>query len=311
LKTFEILFLRMRHQPIYVEINIRSAMADLWRLTQTPELHEQWDLRFSGIEYLPRPDENEPQRFLYTTRIGFGLKICGEGESVGSHNKTNGERTSALKFGSNDPKSLIREGSGYWQYLPSNDGIKFLTWYDYKTRFGWPGQLFDRFIFRPLLGWATAWSFDRLRLWLEKGIAPDAALRQSLIYSAARLTLAFIWLYQGIFPKLLFKDRGELELVRGSGLFSGYEAFVLSGLGWAEIVFGMLFLLLWRQPRLFIWNILLLLILTGGALIGQPGIFVAPFNPTTLNVAMLSLSLIGLWSAKDLPSAANCRRKPG
>jgi hypothetical protein len=67
---------------------------------------------------------------------------------------------------------------------------------------------------------------------------------------------------------------------------------------------------LWRQPSLFVWNILLLLMLAGGALISQPGIFIAPFNPTTLNVAMIGLSLIGLWSAQDLPSAANCRRKP-
>jgi hypothetical protein len=126
----------MPRQPIYVEINIHAPMEDLWRLTQTPNLHERWDLRFTGIEYLPRPNENEPQRFLYTTRIGFGLKICGEGESVGSHNKRNGERTSALKFGSNDPKSLIRTGSGYWHYIPGDNDITFLTWYDYQTRFG-------------------------------------------------------------------------------------------------------------------------------------------------------------------------------
>jgi hypothetical protein len=300
----------MEDQPIYVEISIHAPMDKLWRLTQTPELHEQWDLRFTGIESLPHPDENEPQRFLYTTRIGFGLKICGEGESVGTHNKSNGERTSALKFGSNDPKSLIRAGSGYWQYIPTVEGIKFLTWYDYRTKFGSLGQLFDGFIFRPLLGWATAWSFDRLRLWLEKGIAPDAALRHSLIQMMARLSLSFIWIYQGLVPKLLFKDTGELEIVRGSGLFTGYEALVLSGLGLAEIVFGVLFLLLWRQASLFIWTMILLVILTVGALISQPGIFVAPFNPITLNVAMIGLSLMGLWSARDLPSAANCRRKP-
>ena len=300
----------MPRQPIYVEINIGAPIDDLWRLTQTPELHEQWDLRFTGIEYLPRPDENEPQRFLYTTCIGFGLKIYGEGESVGTHNKSSGERTSALKFDSNDPKSLIREGSGYWQYVPTAEGIKFLTWYDYRTRFGSLGQLFDRLIFRSLLGWATAWSFDRLRLWLEKGIAPEVALRQSLIHMTARLILSFIWIYQGLVPKLLFKDTGELEIVRGSGLFTGYEALVLSGLGLAEIVFGVLFLLLWRQSRLFIWNMILLVILTVDALIGQPGIFVAPFNPITLNIAMIGLSLIGLWSARDLPSATNCRRKP-
>ena len=50
----------MSREPIYVEIRIRCGMDDLWRLTQTPELHRRWDLRFTDIEYLPRPDEAEP-----------------------------------------------------------------------------------------------------------------------------------------------------------------------------------------------------------------------------------------------------------
>ncbi len=41
-------------KPIYVEIFIRGTLEDLWRLTQTPELHTRWDLRFSRIEYLPQ-----------------------------------------------------------------------------------------------------------------------------------------------------------------------------------------------------------------------------------------------------------------
>jgi hypothetical protein len=300
----------MNSQPIYVEIQICAPMDDLWRLTQTPDLHQRWDLRFTGIEYLPRPDENEPQRFLYTTRIGFGLKIYGEGESVGSHSKSSGERTSALKFGSSDPKSLIRAGSGYWQYIPGDHDITFLTWYDYQTRFGLLGRWFDGLIFRPLLGWATAWSFDRLRLWLEQGITPEVSLRYSLIHLTARLVLAFIWMYQGLLPKLLFKDSGELAILAGSGLFTGYESLGLSVIGLAEIVFGLLFLFLWRGSGLFIWNIIFLAGLTLGALISQPGLFVAPFNPTTLNIAVIGLSLIGLWSAKDLPGAHNCLRRP-
>ena len=68
---------------IYVEIRVRGSMDELWRQTQDPSLHERWDLRFSEIVYLPRPDETAPQRFSYATRIGFGLRIRGEGESVG------------------------------------------------------------------------------------------------------------------------------------------------------------------------------------------------------------------------------------
>jgi hypothetical protein len=98
---------------IYVEILICAAVDEIWRRTQVPDLHERWDLRFTTIAYLPRDSEAEPQKFLYSTRIGFDLKISGEGESTGTREDVTGVRTSALSFWSSDPKSLIEEGSGY------------------------------------------------------------------------------------------------------------------------------------------------------------------------------------------------------
>src|SRR5690349_11134746 len=103
---------------IYVEITIRGPLEELWQKTQTPGLHQRWDLRFTSIEYLPKADESEPQRFLYSTRLGFGLCIRGEGETVGNRDDGYGLRTSSLRFWSDDPKSLIEEGAGYWQYVP-------------------------------------------------------------------------------------------------------------------------------------------------------------------------------------------------
>ncbi|MGH9147070.1 MAG: hypothetical protein ACRD1Q_10205 [Vicinamibacterales bacterium] len=157
---------------IYVEILIRAPMDALWAHTQTPALHERWDLRFSRIDYLLRVHDTEPKRFRYTTRIAFGFAVSGEGETAGERDLTDGSRCSALTFSSGEPFSIIREGSGYWRYMPTAEGIRFLTRYDYRTRYGPVGALFDRLIFRPLIGWATAWSFDRLRLWLEHGVAP-------------------------------------------------------------------------------------------------------------------------------------------
>ena len=145
---------------IYVEIEIQDDLDHVWLLTQDPVFHERWDLRFSRIHYLPRSSSAEPQQFLYETRIGFGLSIKGTGESIGQRASAVGDTTSSLKFASADPKSLIDEGSGYWRYVPTQSGLRFLTWYDYKVRFGIAGQFVDRLVFRPLMGWATAWSFD-------------------------------------------------------------------------------------------------------------------------------------------------------
>ncbi len=203
---------------IYVEILIRAPADEIWRYTQTPQLHQRWDLRFTAIDYLPKHSDDEPQRFRYSTRIGFGLKIEGHGESTGTREDATGLRTSALKFWSSDPKSLIEHGSGYWKYIPVAGGVRFLTWYDYRTRFGPPGRLIDRLFFRPLIGWATAWSFDRLRLWMERDVPPGTSTRVAAIHAMTRLGIAFTWLWQGLMPKLLFPSLDERVMMEATGL---------------------------------------------------------------------------------------------
>jgi len=292
---------------IYVEIFIRGSLDDLWEKTQTPQLHQRWDVRFTDITYLPG---TQPQRFLYATRIGFGLRISGEGETVAIREGDDGQRTSSLKFWSNDPKSLIREGSGYWKYIPQTDGARFLTWYNYDTRFGWPGRLFDRVIFRPLLGWATAWSFDRLCLWIEKGIDPGISLQRSFIYSIARLAVAFIWLYHGIVPKLLYHHPDELLPLLQGGLSNETALSVVNLAGVLEVILGLAMFIWWRSRGLFLLTIALMVFAFVTVALTAPTLLVAAFNPVSLNLSMSALSAIGYLAGVDLPSASNCLRKP-
>lgn len=167
--------------PIYVETRVRCDMEKLWRLTQEPAQHQRWDLRFTEIDYLPRADPTAPQRFRYAVRLLPGLVVAGEGVTLGDRSASDGSRTSALGFGSDSPLSPIREGRGYWRYVPTDDGIRFLTGYDYAPRWGAIGELLDRYAVRPVMGWATAWSFDRLRLWLETDQTPEVSRDQALL----------------------------------------------------------------------------------------------------------------------------------
>ncbi|MGI4738893.1 MAG: DoxX-like family protein [Janthinobacterium lividum] len=302
----------MKNPPIYVEARIRCPLEALWQHTQQPELHQQWDLRFTEITYLPRPEETAPQQFLYATRIGFGLGVAGRGESLGTRDK-NGERTSILKFWSDEWVSLIREGAGFWKYVPTDDGLRFFTKYDYQTRFGGVGQWLDRLAFRPLIGWATAWSFDCLRLWLETGQRPALSRRLALADWITRATLGAVWVYQGVVPKLLFPDTGELRILQGAGFSAATAHQVAAGVGIGEILFGLLFWLLpARRLRPVYWlHIWGLLGLGAGALFSQPDVFVAPFNPLTLNVALMALAAVRLLIPEEvLPSAARCLRRP-
>ena len=229
-----------------------ASVDEIWRYTQDPDLHERWDLRFTRIKYLPKDSQDEPQRFRYSTRIGFGLAIEGEGESTGTHEGAAGLRTSALKFWSADPKSLIEHGSGYWKYIPLVDGVRFLTWYDYRTRFGFAGRLLDQVLFRPLIGWATAWSFDRLRLWMDRGIPPEVSMRLTLIHASARLGIAFTWLWQGLVPKLLFPSLDEQAMMVAAGLPIKFVPLA----GMLELMFAAVTLALWRWRPWFLLNAL-------------------------------------------------------
>ncbi len=294
---------------IYVEILINQELDRVWQLTQEPDLHQRWDLRFTEIEYLPRPDPTEPQRFLYQTRLGFGLAVAGTGESAGVRSGDHGDVTSSLKFRSDDPpKSLIRIGSGYWKYIPVPDGLRFLTWYDYEVRFGAAGRLADRLVFRPLIGWATAWSFDRLRLWAENRQTPEASMTLFLMHALTRLALAFIWIWQGLMPKLLARHPDERRMLTEAGLSPD----LLPWIGAAEILIGILALGAWRVRAVFLLNAAAMILATAVVAAKSPEYLNAAFNPVTLNAGVFALAIIGWLASGTLPSARGCLRiRPG
>jgi uncharacterized membrane protein YphA (DoxX/SURF4 family) len=299
-----------RPRRIYVESFIRGSLEDVWRRTQEPSQHERWDLRFTEIAYLPRLDETQPQRFRYATRLGFGLRIEGEGETVGNREGASGQRTSALRFWSDDPKSLIREGAGYWQYIPTDDGIRFITGYDYEVRYGALGRALDAVVFRPLIGWATAWSFDCLRLWIEQDIDPVTTRRSSLVHAIARAAVAVTWCYHGAAPKLLARHADERAMLRDAGIPSQAVMPVLALVGAGEVSFGALVLLRWRSRWPFLASIALMALATLGVAKNSPRYLAAAFNPITLNLLVAALSFVGLLTLDGRPSAANCLRRP-
>ena len=296
-------------KPIYVEIVIKAPIDEVWEKSQRPELHERWDARFTSIEYLPRVD-GAPQRFRYATRIGFGMEVRGEGETTGERGLPDGARSSALKFGSTDPKSLITSGSGYWKYEPVTDGVRFFTGYDYETRFGLFGRFLDAALFRPLMGWVTAWSFDRLRLWIEKGIAPETSFLRALVHTLARLAVAIAWIYQGLVPKILFPHTGELEIFKSTGIYPGQELTGVMALGAAQVILGLIHLWAWKSKVPLVIGLISLAVLGGGGFIARPDLFILPFNPTMLVFMMVALTAIDWVCVRDLPTAGRCRRRP-
>jgi len=152
---------------LYVEVLIRADVNAVWSLTQDPDLHARWDLRFSKIDPTGS-DSTGKSTFRYERALPLHV-IRGEGVSIGEKVRSDGTRTSALRFSTDDRVSPLREGRGYWRYVPVPEGVRFITGYDYQP--GW-GKIAD-LAMRPFILWMTAWSFDRLRIWAERGEDPD------------------------------------------------------------------------------------------------------------------------------------------
>lgn len=284
------------------ETTIKSDVETVWRYTQTPALHVRWDLRFTDIEMLGDGSDAGAKRFRYATRIGFGKIIEGWGETTGDGT------TSALKFGSHDPKSLISEGSGSWTYRPIDGMTHFSTIYDYSTRYGPVGRVFDSLLFRPLMIWATRWSFDRLRLWIEAGIAPELSLKIWLAKVAARISLACVWIHEGLVPKLLFVSQSEVDLVHRSGVYFADPRLTLNTLGMLEILFGLWLITGRLERQSVVLAAIGIVILAALVAINQPQSLTDPFGGISKNLGLLGCAAVCWLLAPIAPSAKQMKK---
>lgn len=115
------------------------------------------------------------------------------------------------------------------------------------------------------------------------------------IYLVCRLSIAFVWLYHGLVPKLLGPHADEISMNMAIG-FSESQAVVIAYIGGVgEILFGALILLFWKHR----WPLLLSAIFIFGLLcfsmIFVPKLALAAFNPVTTNVTVIALSLVAYW----------------
>ncbi|MFJ4672963.1 hypothetical protein [Kitasatospora purpeofusca] len=189
---------RSAGRPIYVEARISAPMDLVWNLTQTPHEHQRWDARFTRIRYAAAAPEHSTEtgpppvvRFRYLLGWPGGPALRGTGVTTAERQRSDGSRTSALRFRSDNAFSPLQEGAGYWRYTPADpptgEGVLFVTGYDYRS-WQWPGGArLDRWFVRPFVGWLTAWSFDRLRLWAERGITPERSLLHAGAETSVRL----------------------------------------------------------------------------------------------------------------------------
>lgn len=109
-----------------------------------------------------------------------------------------------------------------------------------------------------------------------------------------QMTLAFLWIYQGLFPKLVFPSTFDIQVWQFLGLNVDLATVFVRLSGGAEILFGCAFLI-WQRSRyvhyLSITGLIGLLLLSA---ILAPSQLISAFNPVIMNIAMSVLSVVAL-----------------
>ncbi|MEI6847408.1 MAG: DoxX-like family protein [Chlorobiaceae bacterium] len=122
-------------------------------------------------------------------------------------------------------------------------------------------------------------------------------LSQTPALLVCRSALSFSWIYQGIVPKIICRSSGETDLLGHLIPIYQWVCIAVTWMGIAEIAFG-LFLLVAVWGWVFWLNMLTLAGLLLYVAMFEPRMFTLPFNPLTLNLSLIALSVIALMELK-------------
>ena len=122
---------------------------------------------------------------------------------------------------------------------------------------------------------------------------------QTPVLLLCRAALAFSWIYQGAVPKIVCQSKGEADLLGHVIPVYQWVCEAIFWIGAGEILFGLL-LLAAAWSWVFWLNIVTLTGLLLFVLLFEPAMFTLPFNPLTLNVSLIALSVIALIEMNNI-----------
>ena len=135
---------------------------------------------------------------------------------------------------------------------------------------------------------------------------PALSLQAALerIRRLCNFTVAGIWLYQGLVPKLLGPHRDELAMSAAFGIPPAFQAPVSYAAGVGELLLGMCILLLPRRAWPQLVSALATAVLLAFVAIYTPSYLFGAFNPVVINVASIALSIVALLALRTEQSSA-------
>ena len=110
-----------------------------------------------------------------------------------------------------------------------------------------------------------------------------------------RVALGFVWLYEGLIPKLLFLRPDQIELVQRSGLYFGTPEFFLQLLGAGQVLCG-LWLLAGFAERLAVFTatagMVILIVLVARA---NPAMLTDPYGALIKDLCLIACAF-AVWT---------------
>lgn len=110
-----------------------------------------------------------------------------------------------------------------------------------------------------------------------------------------RVALGFVWLYEGLIPKLLFVRADQIELVQRSGLYFGTPEFFLQLLGVGQVICG-LWLVAGFAERLAVFTattgMIILIVLVARA---NPAMLTDPYGALIKDLCLIACAF-AVWT---------------
>jgi DoxX-like family len=113
-----------------------------------------------------------------------------------------------------------------------------------------------------------------------------------------QITLAALWIYQGLIPKIVFQSAAEIAIWQSMGLELHLAKMGVTLSGIIEMMFGCSFLLWQRAILIHHLNILGLSGLLALIMVTNPLQLTTAFNPVVMNIAMIALSMLAIQLLK-------------
>jgi len=116
----------------------------------------------------------------------------------------------------------------------------------------------------------------------------------------ARYIVGLSWMYHGFFPKIYHIAPLEKLMTGSAGYSEQVSDLITRSAGIAEVIFGLLIIIFYKNKQLVWLNIFALCGLLGAVAVMQPSLLIEAFNPVTTNVPLIALSFMWLKEIKQL-----------